>query len=147
MIEPIFSAIPANTMCTDIDRCRTLIQIVRSSVTALLAATYLSVHVNILRPNLPWYWKALDRAKIFLVALIFPDWIFMWAVRSFIVARRARTILEDARKLAQDAWANTDNPPPACKFWSTLASIIFNEERRQGKTGGACSFHMRQAGI
>ncbi|KZP26409.1 hypothetical protein FIBSPDRAFT_949295 [Athelia psychrophila] len=113
MIEPILSAIPANTMCTDIDRCRTLIQIIRSSVIALLAATYLSVHVNISRPNLPWYWKALDRAKIFLVALIFPDWIFMWAVRSFIVARRVRTILEDARKLAEDAWANTEHPPPA----------------------------------
>lgn len=128
MIEPILSAIPvfpsvfSNTTCINIDRCRTLIQILTTAITALIAATYLSVHVNILRPNLPWYWKAFDRAKIFLVALIFPDWIFMWAVRSFIVAHRARIVLEEARKLAEDAWANADEPPPACKLWPRLTS-------------------------
>ncbi|KZP02661.1 hypothetical protein FIBSPDRAFT_770376, partial [Athelia psychrophila] len=72
--------------CTDITNCRTFWQIVQPSVTALFAANYLSVHGNISRPNLPWYRKAYGSVMIFLVALIFPDWIFMWAIRSWITA-------------------------------------------------------------
>ncbi|KZP17798.1 hypothetical protein FIBSPDRAFT_956752, partial [Athelia psychrophila] len=99
------SSISNVSECTDIDSCRAFLQILQPAVTALFAANYLSVHINIPRPNLPWYWRAYGAAKVFLVALIFPDWIFMWAVRSWIVALRKRKILEDARALAHAAWA------------------------------------------
>ncbi|KZP09588.1 hypothetical protein FIBSPDRAFT_759762, partial [Athelia psychrophila] len=102
----IFPSLISNgSECTDIHSCRAFLQILQPAVTALLAANYLSVHMNVSPPNLPWYWRAYVAAKIFLVALIFPDWIFMWAVRSWIVALRKRKILEDARASAHAAWA------------------------------------------
>lgn len=104
--------------CTDITNCRTFWQIVQPSVTALFAANYLSVHGNISRPNLPWYRKAYGSVMIFLVALIFPDWIFMWAIRSWITAFAQSRILEEARESAHRKWASPPNAtdiPNACK--------------------------------
>ncbi|KZP32144.1 hypothetical protein FIBSPDRAFT_723691, partial [Athelia psychrophila] len=97
MINPIVSAIVGRlqvfpsvfspTVCTNINACRTFTQIIQPAVTALIAANYLSVHMNVPRPMLPWYWKMYGAAKIFLVALMFPDWIFIWALKSFILTR------------------------------------------------------------
>ncbi|KZP02482.1 hypothetical protein FIBSPDRAFT_696825, partial [Athelia psychrophila] len=63
---------------------RTFTDIVSPVVTALIAANYLSVHTNISHPDLKWHIKALESAKVFLVALFFPDWIYVWALRSYI---------------------------------------------------------------
>lgn len=125
LVTPALPSLLSNTTitaCTHIHTCRTLTQIIDAAAYALVAANYLSVHKNIPLPNLPWYWQAFEAGKIFLVALIFPDWIFVWALRSFIVARRTRDELEVARASAQRRWGHyPDNAPPACKFCSNAA--------------------------
>lgn len=117
VLRHIFPSL-ASSECTDINNCRTFSDIIEPAVTALFAANYLSVHGNISRPNLPWYWKAYDSAKLFLVSLIFPDWIFMWAIRSWIAAFTQSAILEEARQSAYAKWGhlpNATNTPKACK--------------------------------
>ncbi|KZP27378.1 hypothetical protein FIBSPDRAFT_948647 [Athelia psychrophila] len=96
--------------------CRTFTQIIQPAVTALIAANYLSVHMNVPWPMLPWYWKVYRAAKVFLVVLMFPDWIFIWALRNFIVVLRARDRLKAARASAHSEWAahgdDPETPPP-----------------------------------
>lgn len=105
-----------STTCPAIHSCRTLTQIIVPAVYALVAANYLSVHKNVPRANLPWHWQVLVAGKIFIVALMFPDWIFVWALRSFIVAHRTRKELEGARAQAQIAWGHyPPDAPAACK--------------------------------
>ncbi|KZP29612.1 hypothetical protein FIBSPDRAFT_946511, partial [Athelia psychrophila] len=123
----VFPSVLSPAACTDINTCRTFTQIIQPAVTALIAANYLSVHMNVPRPMLPWYWKAYGAAKVFLVALMFPDWIFMWALRNFIVALRARDRLEAARASAHSEWAargdDPETPPPwrnHTRFFTTV---------------------------
>lgn len=126
MIEPILfliavlPSVVSGTECTDVQSgCRTFAQIINPAIGALISANYLSVHMNISRSDLPWYMKAFEAAKVFMVALFFPDWIFVWALRSFIVALDARKRLEDTRLEAHRRWAlhyPIDSLPPACKW-------------------------------
>ncbi|KZP09270.1 hypothetical protein FIBSPDRAFT_964105 [Athelia psychrophila] len=92
--------------CSDIDTCRTLRQIIQPAVSALIASTYLSVHQNINRRGLPWYSEAVNTVIIIIVALLVPEWIFMWALRSYIIARRTQRELEQARSEAKSEWGN-----------------------------------------
>lgn len=104
--------------CSDIDTCRTLRQIIQPAVSALIASTYLSVHQNINRRGLPWYSEAVNTVIIIIVALLVPEWIFMWALRSYIIARRTQRELEQARSEAKSEWGNpgfVGNLPLACK--------------------------------
>lgn len=112
------SMISNDSECMDIHSCRTFLQILKPAVTALVAANFLSVHMNIFCPNLPWYRKAYGAATVFLVALMFPDWVFIWAVRSWIVALRKLEVLEKARASAHAAWEGSEarfETPDACK--------------------------------
>lgn len=122
---PAFSSGLADTVCTDIQSCRTFSQIISPAITALIAANYLSIHMNILHPDLKWYMKAFESAKVFIVALYFPDWVFVWALRSLIVALAARKRLEHARRVAHDRWAQIypiASRPSACKLRYSLSS-------------------------
>ena len=105
--------------CLDINNCRTLGEIIAPCLTALFASIYLSVHLNVPQPSgLGWFRQALTFANICIVALLFPEWVFSWAVRSFVVAYRVRGELESARKQAVEKWYQAPRQiirPSACE--------------------------------
>lgn len=123
MSDQIATLFPHEPSCPSLDfsKCRSLGEIITPSLTALFGAIYLSVHLNVPQPNgLGLRYKALIFTTICLVSLLFPEWIFAWAVRSFVVARRVRVELERARKEAIEKWYHAPVEPPrpsACELY------------------------------
>jgi hypothetical protein len=85
--SPILVANEA-AFCDDPNGCRTLWQIVWSSLFTIFLCTWVSVHPNIPGPHEGWLRVALRRLGIMLAMLIAPEIIVSWAVRQRILARR-----------------------------------------------------------
>lgn len=102
----------------DIDKCRSWTEIVIPCLTSLAAAVYLQVHRNVPDPREgSWYKKPLISLNVVSVTLLFPEWTFAWAVKSFMIARRLVPKLEEARKIAMETHFDRlgDLAPLACK--------------------------------
>ncbi|KAF9260558.1 hypothetical protein L218DRAFT_932341, partial [Marasmius fiardii PR-910] len=83
--------------CNDITRCRTLEDIVWSCLSVVVICTWTAVHPNV--PVVPqalhWMLVTWDKFKIFVVALIAPELIVLWAMRQWVAARN---VLKKYRK-------------------------------------------------
>ncbi|KAI0041626.1 hypothetical protein FA95DRAFT_1565176 [Auriscalpium vulgare] len=93
--------------CRDIDSCRTLSNILLSSLATIFACVWTAVHRNIARPSRDRRSRILnivDMAKVIVVTLLVPEWVLAWAARQFLVARLVARKLEDVRGDAQGAW-------------------------------------------
>ncbi|KAF7974348.1 hypothetical protein HWV62_12416 [Athelia sp. TMB] len=105
--------------CDNIHYCRTLEGLVLSCLVTILACAGFAVHRNIPAPKVDrprhanffvrtglfvWY-KILDQrqaANVFVVALLVPEWVLVWALRQLIVARDLVEQLEGARAEANE---------------------------------------------
>lgn len=112
--------------CTDIYTCRTWYNIVQPALTALIASVYINIHQNVPRPGLSFGRQLFNIAIIFLVTLLFPEWIFAWALRTCYIALSKRNELEAARASAKELWGGTSfvgSLPFACESLDTVTII------------------------
>ncbi|KIK53902.1 hypothetical protein GYMLUDRAFT_103216, partial [Collybiopsis luxurians FD-317 M1] len=74
--------------CKDIDNSRTLIQIVWSCISVLIACAWVSVHPNVPGPD-ESSWKVLqNRIGLMVIGLIAPELLVLWAARQWFAARK-----------------------------------------------------------
>ncbi|KAF8064244.1 hypothetical protein FPV67DRAFT_210985 [Lyophyllum atratum] len=71
--------------CTDLGHCRSVSDIVWSCLGTIFACTWVAVH-----PDVPTASESFitHRAKIFLTALIAPEFIVLWAFRQWLMSRK-----------------------------------------------------------
>lgn len=72
--------------CIDITHCRTIWNIIWSSLATIFACAWVSVHRNIPDPDSGSITVTLERVKITIWALLVPEYIIAWAIRQWIVA-------------------------------------------------------------
>ncbi|KIK54076.1 hypothetical protein GYMLUDRAFT_177907 [Collybiopsis luxurians FD-317 M1] len=73
--------------CNNINDCRTLLQIVWSCISVLIACTWVSVHPNVPGPD-ESSWKLLRRKiGLMIIALIAPEMLVLWAAKQWFAAR------------------------------------------------------------
>jgi hypothetical protein len=77
--------------CNDLHECRTLWNIVWSSLITVFACIWLSVHPNIPAPDDSWGKKVARRVCTMVLALLAPELIVGWAMRQRIQASRIAT--------------------------------------------------------
>lgn len=114
--------------CVDIYSCRTWWDIVGPAVTALFASVFLDIHQNVPQPGLSLYRQIFNSGIIIVVTLLFPEWIFAWAMRTFYVALKKRDELEAARMAAKDRWgvdSFVGDLPLACESRNSTAQLIY----------------------
>ncbi|KZP12300.1 hypothetical protein FIBSPDRAFT_1050126 [Athelia psychrophila] len=85
---PAVEATSDDSKCIDITHCRTIWNIIWSSLATIFACAWVSVHRNIPSPSSEWYTVLWERIKITLWALLVPEYIIAWAIRQWIVARQ-----------------------------------------------------------
>jgi hypothetical protein len=74
--------------CNDLEKCRTIWNIVRSCLVTLFACIWLAIHPNIPAPEDSWGRIAARRVWMMLLALLTPELIVSWAARQLIAACR-----------------------------------------------------------
>jgi hypothetical protein len=74
--------------CNDLHACRTLWNIVWSSLFTVFACTWLSIHPNIPAPNDSWGKKGVRRVWTMVLALLVPELVVAWAARQLMTASR-----------------------------------------------------------
>jgi len=72
--------------CEDINRCRTIGNILWSCLATVFSCTWVAIHPNIPYPGETATAIALRRVKLVLVALIAPELVIMWAMRERTIA-------------------------------------------------------------
>lgn len=90
------------------DNYRTVWSIVQSCLVSILACTWVAVHRNIPGPKQSWTSVQMESIKVFMLTILVPEWIFGWAVRQFLIARKVATELEEARVRAQPQVSASD---------------------------------------
>ncbi|KAF8072094.1 hypothetical protein FPV67DRAFT_1412022 [Lyophyllum atratum] len=95
---PPFVKIDGPSPCNDLEVCRSISDIVWSCLGTILACTWVAIHPNIAAPSENFMAR---RAKIFVVALIAPELIVLWAFRQRLAARRL------TRKFKEFGWTTT----------------------------------------
>ncbi|KAI0057736.1 hypothetical protein BV25DRAFT_1919919 [Artomyces pyxidatus] len=94
----------AATACDSIHGCRTLDNIIWSSVVTIFACVWTAVHRNIQGPSTGRITRILDLIRVVVVTLLVPEWVLAWAVRQWLNARTLGKDLERARGKAQRSW-------------------------------------------
>ncbi|KAJ3819747.1 hypothetical protein F5880DRAFT_1489196 [Lentinula raphanica] len=74
--------------CNDIHHCRTLLQILWSCISVLVACTWVAVHPNIPGSDESSWEISLRRLKLMLLTLIAPEIVVLWAVRQWYAASK-----------------------------------------------------------
>ncbi|KIK53919.1 hypothetical protein GYMLUDRAFT_922503 [Collybiopsis luxurians FD-317 M1] len=146
--------------CNDINDCRTLLQIVWSCVSVLIACTWVSVHPNVPGPD-DNSWKVLRRKiGLMIIALIAPEMLVLWAARQWFAARKlsewypgwmrthaffalmggfalyeGKKCVSVLRFIPPDDWL-TGNSGPIMKHFTSV-------ERRTVTNGNSLSIHVR----
>ncbi|KAI0059325.1 hypothetical protein BV25DRAFT_1840377 [Artomyces pyxidatus] len=99
------------TACDSIRTCRTLYNIVWSSLVTILACVWTAVHRNVPGPARPLesrlrhvVARVLEVVKIVMVTLLVPEWVLASAVRQFLNACALGRELEGARVEAERSW-------------------------------------------
>ncbi|KIK51379.1 hypothetical protein GYMLUDRAFT_181434, partial [Collybiopsis luxurians FD-317 M1] len=78
----------SSSSCNDLNNCRTLLQIIWSCVSVLIACTWVSVHPNVPGPG-ESSWKVVRRkVRLMIIALIAPELFVLWAARQWFAARK-----------------------------------------------------------
>ena len=86
-------------LCTDIDNCRTLTDIIRSCLSTIFLCTWVAMHPNVPEPvtRKKGRWRRYlhkisrifkHKVVLFIWALLVPEYILAWAIRQRLVARR-----------------------------------------------------------
>ncbi|KAI0041382.1 hypothetical protein FA95DRAFT_1683252 [Auriscalpium vulgare] len=94
-------------VCSDIDSCRTVTNIVLSCLATVFACVWTAVHRNIPGPSRDMRSRLLnvwDMAKVVAVALLVPEWVLAWAVRQSLNARDVAEALNRAQRHARETW-------------------------------------------
>ncbi|KAI0066299.1 hypothetical protein BV25DRAFT_1913056 [Artomyces pyxidatus] len=94
----------AATSCPDSANCRSLYDIVWSSLATILACVWAAVHRNIPGPSQRRAPRMLEMAKVVVVTLLVPEWVLAWAVRQCLNARAVARELEEGRAEAERSW-------------------------------------------
>lgn len=74
--------------CIDITHCRTIWNIIWSSLATIFACAWVSVHRKIPDPQSDGITVTLERVKITIWALLVPEYIIAWAIRQWIAAHQ-----------------------------------------------------------
>jgi hypothetical protein len=74
--------------CNDVDGCRTLLNIIWSSLLTVFACIWVSIHPNILGLNDSWGRKVVCRVWIMVLALLAPELVVGWAMRQRTIASK-----------------------------------------------------------
>ena len=85
--------------CDELDKCRTIWNIIWSSLATIFACTWVSIHPNIPAPEDSWGTKFARRVWITILALLAPELIVGWAARQWIFARRIAEANKGERSL------------------------------------------------
>ncbi|KAJ7193479.1 hypothetical protein GGX14DRAFT_588828 [Mycena pura] len=80
-------ALALSTSCDDINSCRTLVDIIWSRLSTIIAATWVSVHPNIPDPGQTRLVRVLRRLAMMFVAFLAPELVVYFAARQLSVAR------------------------------------------------------------
>lgn len=75
-------------LCDDINRCRTLFDIVCGCLTTIFVCTWVSVHPNVPAPNQGRIMTLGRRLRLMLLTVIAPELMVGFAARQFLSARR-----------------------------------------------------------
>ncbi|KIK53940.1 hypothetical protein GYMLUDRAFT_178298 [Collybiopsis luxurians FD-317 M1] len=87
-VEAASASSSTSDSCNDINDCRTLLQIVWSCISVLIACTWVSVHPNVPGPD-DSSWKVFRRKiGLMIIALIAPEMLVLWAARQWFAARK-----------------------------------------------------------
>ena len=99
-IPPIISRSLEPNSCSDLSHCRTIGNIIWSCIVTILSCTWVSVHSDIPCPKKRdgksrfqrWIWNRIPslaekRLRLFLCALLVPEYILAWAIRQYLSAR------------------------------------------------------------
>ncbi|KIK51380.1 hypothetical protein GYMLUDRAFT_252080 [Collybiopsis luxurians FD-317 M1] len=115
-VEATLSA--ASSQCKDIDKCRTLLQIIWSCVSVLVACTWVSVHPNVPGPD-EGFWKILRRKiGLMMIALIAPELVVLWAARQWFAARKL------AKRYREQGWTRTH------AFFALMGGFALYEDKK-----------------
>ncbi|KZP02281.1 hypothetical protein FIBSPDRAFT_87172 [Athelia psychrophila] len=116
----------------DITHCRTIWNIIWSSLATIFVCAWVSVHRNVPSPASGGFTVTLEQIRITVWALVVPEYIIAWAIRQWIVACQ---ISEESNKLQEV-------PPPVParmkKDSSVLvglamrAMVIIDSQHREG---------------
>ena len=74
--------------CNDLHGCRTLLNIVWSSLITVFACIWLSIHPNIPAPDDSWGRKGIRRVWTMILALLAPELVVGWAMRQLLLATK-----------------------------------------------------------
>ncbi|KAE9391776.1 hypothetical protein BT96DRAFT_1000995 [Gymnopus androsaceus JB14] len=81
--------------CNDINRCRTLFQILSSCISVLIACIWVSVHPNVPSRNDSLWVTSRRKAGLMLVTLLAPEIMILWAVRQWFASRELYKMYKD----------------------------------------------------
>lgn len=93
--SPLLNAYIPST-CHDIDRCRTLSDIVWSCLITVFACIWVGVHPNIMASDSSRFAVFAHRIAIAIVALLIPEGVLAWAIRQYLAAGSLAQKLQDA---------------------------------------------------
>ncbi|KAF9062185.1 hypothetical protein BDP27DRAFT_1233942, partial [Rhodocollybia butyracea] len=75
-------------ICSDIDNCRTTLQIFWSCIAVLVACTWVSTHPNIPRMKEKRWRGMAERIILIIIILIAPEMMVFWACQDWYSAKR-----------------------------------------------------------
>ncbi|TDL14701.1 hypothetical protein BD410DRAFT_902936 [Rickenella mellea] len=98
---PVTVARRATSSCDDLSNCRTSSHIIWSCLATIFSCTWFAIHPNIPAPYESSLEVGLRRFGVFVMALIAPELVIMWAMKQWIASRRL------AKKYHAKEWTQT----------------------------------------
>lgn len=134
-------AIPAveavQSTCNNLHHCRTIWNIIWSCIATISACTWVTIHPNVPAPNdtkFAMFWR---RVKVVLIALVAPEFIVMWAIRQWIVARElSRAVRAAGESPNGNTYRTKDGKGASCVVSNIFFSDVLTQEREWTKTHG-----------
>ncbi|KZP33124.1 hypothetical protein FIBSPDRAFT_706862, partial [Athelia psychrophila] len=77
----------SDSKCIDLTHCRTVWSIIWSSLATIFACAWVSVHRNLPNPASGGFTVTMEQISITVLALLVPEYIVVWVIRQWIVAR------------------------------------------------------------
>ncbi|KAF7982744.1 hypothetical protein HWV62_26626 [Athelia sp. TMB] len=105
--QPLISNTAAQARCMDITHCRTVLDIVWSSLATIFACAWVAVHRNVPDPGSGSIRVNLERVIITICALLVPEYIIGWALRQRLMAVHIARKNAKLSKTARDDYITT----------------------------------------
>src|ERR1700733_4955511 len=87
-----------SSSCNDLHHCRTIWNIIWSSLATIFSCTWVAVHPNIPDPSLKVkakFW--LHRLMLMMITLIVPELVVIWAMRQWLTVHRQASASQAAK--------------------------------------------------